>query len=84
MNKKDGERVTNIINSFLNDNMGQVITKWNAPTLGQAIKFTIDDIVAKDNKDFNELEDIRKKIEEVNNKEKENLKIINKRETSNK
>jgi len=60
MTQQDGERLLKIIDGFLDDDMGNRITKWNATAFGQTMQVEINKIIQKDNKE--NLEKINKKI----------------------
>jgi len=70
MNQQDGVKLLNIINGFLNDDMGNKITKWNATSFGQTIQAEVNKIILKDGK---ELQDMKEKIQNI---EKIDKKII--------
>lgn len=61
MTRQDGEKVIKIVNMFINDEMGNKLTKWSGTAFGQTIGSELDKIIAKDEKEISSLKaDINK------------------------
>jgi len=45
MTQEEGAKIKGIIQGFLNDEMGNRLTKWNSNALAQTISYEIDQIV---------------------------------------
>jgi hypothetical protein len=67
MTKQDGERVIKIVNMFINDEMGNKLTKWNSTSFGQTVGSVLDEIIAKDEK---EISSLKKEIQGVKDSNK--------------